>query len=254
MELVLTAITIVAILSFFSAAISDRKAAKKAGEPTGSLLWHFKQHTAKEQARKKELKASKLAERQLKKDAHKQPPATTTPPPLQPTKPARPTPSSTAKPLKFTYEDFNGDITYREITNWKEEGDYIKGFCLDRRDARTFRKERIIAFSEGEHLLRGARKASNSYTPPPISKPATIDKPMEILFTGFPKDKRAELEAQAAEEGMIVRTRVTKALDFLCIGPKAAPSKQAEAEHRGATVLDEMAFYDLLESGELPDR
>ena len=89
---------------------------------------------------------------------------------------------------------------------------------------------------------------------PEPRNPVTYDKPMEILFTGFPKDKRADLEEQATEEGMIVRTRVTKALDFLCVGPKAAPSKQAQAEERGTTVLDEMAFYDLLESGELPER
>lgn len=150
--------------------------------------------------------------------------------------------------LQFTYEDFNGDLSYRTVVNWKEEGEYIKGFCLDRRDTRTFRKERIIAFSDGEHLLPG--KVS---TPTP-KKTENHHKPMEILFTGFPKDKRAYLEEQAKEEGMIVRTRVTQALDFLCMGPKAAPSKQVEAEHRGATVLDEMAFYDLLASGELPSR
>lgn len=147
--------------------------------------------------------------------------------------------------LRFTYEDFNGDLSSRTVVNWNEEGEYIKGFCLDRRDTRTFRKERIVTFSDGEHLLQGEAETRAP------RKPATRDKPMEILFTGFPKDKRTDLEERAKEEGMIVRMRVTQALDFLCMGPKAAPSKQVEAEHRGATVLDEMAFYDLVESGEL---
>jgi hypothetical protein len=188
-------------------------------------------------------------------DSHATPIPTPTPNPT-PSPKAKPAPKSPAniKPdlppgaLRFTYEDFNGGITHRTVTNWKEEGAYIKGFCLDRRDNRTFRKERIIAFSDGEHLLRGIN------TIPTPTKPTINNKPMEILFTGFAKAKRAELEMQALDEGMIVRTRVTQALDFLCVGPKAAPSKQVEAEHRGATVLDEMAFYDLLESGELPDR
>ncbi|MDQ7734660.1 hypothetical protein QT231_18275 [Halomonas sp. SpR1] len=263
MEIILVAIIFVAVFGFFSAAINDRKAARKAGEPTGSLRWHFKQYIAKEDAKKRERKAAKQANKQQKPTSGERvfsrkgndlSGTVNNKPSVSPTE-SRST--KTVLPLgalRFTYEDFNGGITHREVTNWKEEGDYIKGFCLDRRDTRTFRKDRIIAFSEGEHLLKGVTAPSYSRPRPTTSKPIVSSKPMEILFTGFPKEKRASLEAQAADEGMLVRTRVTKALDFLCVGPKAAPSKQVEAEHRGATVLDEMAFYDLVESGELPDR
>tara|TARA_R110002012_G_scaffold321621_2_gene550163 strand:+ start:5074 stop:5844 length:771 start_codon:yes stop_codon:yes gene_type:complete len=256
MELFFLAMVLVAAFAFFSAAINDRNAAKKAGEPTGSLRWHFKQHTAKEEAKKKERKAAKLAKKQ-----HKNNPKTT--PPNQSnrvfSKKGNDLPQSsqhgridnslTTGELRFTYEDFNGNITSRRLKDWSDDSEYIKGFCLDRHDQRTFRKDRIIAFSSGENLLRSKRPA-----PKPIRRNTPSTKPMEILFTGFAKARRAELEAQALDEGMIVRTRVTQALDFLCVGPKAAPSKQVEAEHRGAIVLDEMAFYDLLESGELPDR
>lgn len=44
---------------------------------------------------------------------------------------------------RFTYIDRYGEVTDREIRNWRSDGAYVRGFCLSRRESRTFRKDRI---------------------------------------------------------------------------------------------------------------
>jgi len=44
---------------------------------------------------------------------------------------------------RFTYADRDGVVTERQITNWQSYDAYIEGFCLNRREGRTFRKDRI---------------------------------------------------------------------------------------------------------------
>ncbi|OQW42073.1 MAG: hypothetical protein A4S12_06965 [Proteobacteria bacterium SG_bin5] len=43
----------------------------------------------------------------------------------------------------FVYSDADGVVTDRRIRNWRSRYAYIEGFCLDRREKRTFRKDRI---------------------------------------------------------------------------------------------------------------
>lgn len=47
---------------------------------------------------------------------------------------------------KFQYVDVDGVVTDREVRNWKSSGAHIRGYCLDRRDNRTFRKDRISSW------------------------------------------------------------------------------------------------------------
>lgn len=74
----------------------------------------------------------------------------------------------------------------------------------------------------------------------------------EICFTGFGSIKKRELIAltKAAKiDQFIVRTEVTKNLDFLCCGKNAGPVKISEAQAQGCYILDEAAFMNLLETG-----
>lgn len=43
----------------------------------------------------------------------------------------------------FVYSDADGVVTDRRIRNWRSRYAYIEGFCLDRQEERTFRKDRI---------------------------------------------------------------------------------------------------------------
>ncbi|MCE8002551.1 BRCT domain-containing protein [Billgrantia ethanolica] len=187
-------------------------------------------------------------------------PAESPPPSSQPEPPAAPVspepasrqhaPSSTRAParsgnLRFQYEDAEGNLSTREVANWSASGRYIKGFCVDRGELRTFRRDRIAFFLEGEHLLNGPSVAT-------VAPRQAKSRPLEILFTGFDAEARAELEGEAESEGMKVRKSVTQNLDFLCAGPNAGPSKLAEAKAKGVVVMSETEFLDFLDTGVVP--
>ena len=55
--------------------------------------------------------------------------------------------------LRFEYADVNGELTERTVVNWVEYIDYFAGYCLLRQAKRTFRKDRVLAWHEGEQLL-----------------------------------------------------------------------------------------------------
>lgn len=48
---------------------------------------------------------------------------------------------------RFTYADRDGVVTERQISNWRSTDAYIEGFCLNCREGRTFRKDRIKDWS-----------------------------------------------------------------------------------------------------------
>lgn len=180
-------------------------------------------------------------------------------PEIKPKPEPKPEPKSEPKPkpspkksviepgnLRFVYENAEGELSTRELRSWNASGQYIKGYCLASSAIRTFRRDRVLEFLDGEALLEAASTASA----PIASAP---DRPMEILFTGFKTDIRQELEKEAELEGMVVRKSLTKNLDFLCAGPNAGPRKLSEAKGKGVTVMDEAAFLEFLNTGVLPN-
>ena len=95
---------------------------------------------------------------------------------------------------------------------------------------------------------------SNSKPPIPSKKPhAKSQDKIEVLFTGFTKNRRDELEALALEFNMRVCKTVTVGLNYLVCGYNAGPKKMADAKVRGAVLLFEEQFLLLLETGELPN-
>tara|TARA_R110002033_G_scaffold54_1_gene848 strand:- start:999 stop:1691 length:693 start_codon:yes stop_codon:yes gene_type:complete len=74
---------------------------------------------------------------------------------------------------------------------------------------------------------------------------------LEICFTGFAKQDRAQLEELATDSGFIVRKDVTKNLHMLCTGKNAGPKKVNKAHTDGAAIFDEAAFIALVQTGEL---
>lgn len=154
--------------------------------------------------------------------------------------------SGTRQNLRFVYEDARGNLSTRELRAWNATARYIKGYCVERDALRTFRRDRVIEFLQGEELLDTAHA--------PAVRPSTPKAgPLEILFTGFGEETRRELEADAELEGMKVRKTLTKNLDFLCAGPNAGPRKMAEASERQITVMDEDEFWEFIDTGALPD-
>lgn len=54
------------------------------------------------------------------------------------------------KSARFVYVDADGVVTDRQIVNWSIAGHFIEGFCLDRKQIRTFRLDRIDEWIDAE--------------------------------------------------------------------------------------------------------
>ncbi len=153
-------------------------------------------------------------------------------------------PSKTKDVLRFMYRDENGVESTREVKSFSESAYYFEGICADKKELRTFRKDRVIIYlDDSEKLL------STPFAAKPVAiKPAFV----EVLFTGIAADKRSKLEALAQKNGMHVVKNVTQNLTYLCVGARAGASKPAQARENGATILTDDQFMALIETGELP--
>lgn len=155
---------------------------------------------------------------------------------------------STPDVLRFVYEDADGRTSTRTVKNWEEDAVYIEGFCLDKLAVRTFRKDRVVTYlNDTDLLLSNPEPAFKELEA--TSEPIAV---RQILFTGFSKLDRADLEQIARDNGFQVCQTVTVSLDYICVGRNAGPSKLAEARKRGAIELDEHQFRQLIETGEVP--
>ncbi|WP_162816472.1 hypothetical protein [Halomonas sp. BN3-1] len=154
--------------------------------------------------------------------------------------------SSSRPVLQFCYQDASGQVTTREVSNFRVDGDYIKGYCHTRDATRTFRKDNIVEWISGRELLTGS-----CLTASPVFRDRSIGS-FEIAFTGFGEVERKNLESMARDSGMVVRKSITKNLEFLCTGPRPSGTKVDEASTKGCTILSQEQFFYLIETGELP--
>lgn len=154
--------------------------------------------------------------------------------------------------LKFDYEDAKGNVSTREVSHWKDDGWLLTGICSSDNRRKTFRRDRIQSVHEGFATLKPISMPQHL-----VDRAITASKKrsdsLEILFTGFLKARKAELEAVAAESGMRVCKTVTIGLSFICGGPTAGPKKLRDAQAKGVPVLDESDYLKLLETGEVPE-
>lgn len=80
----------------------------------------------------------------------------------------------------------------------------------------------------------------------------TKEEKIEVCFTGFSPAYKKELIQIANDNDIHVAKSVTKGLMFLCCGGNAGPSKMAKAEKQGVKLIDKEAFFNILETGEIP--
>lgn len=148
-----------------------------------------------------------------------------------------------------------------------DDRQYLEGFCLERNAMRTFRVDRIdgdLTDAEtGEllnvYMLLASTKARSQmdYTPSAFAgargdedeafdggggDDEATTSATTVLFTGFSRTRKAELEAAARAAGWVVRSTVGPTLDYLVTGPKAGPAKIAKANELLVTVIDEEVF------------
>ncbi|MEH6490737.1 BRCT domain-containing protein [Halopseudomonas sp.] len=152
-------------------------------------------------------------------------------------------------PIAFRYCDAKGANRTWILIWWTEKGAYICGGETSGSKPRTFRKDRVIEY------LSGSAQLVDPFTPAPprISKTTATDARPQILFTGFAKQEKKDLEDKATEAGLRVVSGSTLALTFLCCGPNAGWRKVERARESGSFIMTAGQLSQLLESGVLPD-
>lgn len=168
----------------------------------------------------------------------------------------------------FSYTDHEGQSSRRRVRVMgiasNDGRQYLDGYCLDRNAMRTFRVDRILGemtdAETGElvnvyRLLAGTDKRRHmDYAPPKAEFSWSeageefdhVEAPTTVLFTGFAKARKQELEAMAEAAGWEVRSTVSQSLDYLVCGPKAGPAKVSKANQLGLLMLDENKFQSLV--------
>ena len=71
---------------------------------------------------------------------------------------------------------------------------------------------------------------------------STEGKQPQIIFTGFNKQLRSELERLATENGLKVVKQVNKSLDYFVFGDHAGELKFKTAWHQGVAMMREDQF------------
>lgn len=165
--------------------------------------------------------------------------------------------------FSFTYADSMGATEQRTVDvkriSSNDRYTYLEGYCHARKEARTFRTDRIRGsltdMDSGElipvkRLLSKVRERTNmTFKPEAATRPAATQAKewqTAVLFTGFAAARRSELEELAYAAGWDVRSTVGSTLDYLVIGSRAGQSKVAKAEELGVCVIDEELFRGLV--------
>jgi hypothetical protein len=165
--------------------------------------------------------------------------------------------------IEFDYRDAGGHDSHRHVGVEAVDDEYFEGHCYKAEATRTFVigrvRGKVLDRDTGELLppkkwADGVRDdprnsgvvKSRGWKSPDDLEEEEREPPIEILFTGFAKDQRAELEEQAKMFGMVVRKNVTKGLKYICAGPNAGPAKLAQAADAGVQIINESEFVQLL--------
>ncbi|HGM4722915.1 TPA: hypothetical protein ACKPZ3_002238 [Serratia marcescens] len=156
--------------------------------------------------------------------------------------------------VTFVYVNTRNIVRTQSINDISESESYIQGKSLlegEHGKLKTFRKDRVVKYvqsvEDGELLIKKGIE-SGDFT---LTK--EIKEKFDICFTGFSKNRRAELELLAKSNDILVRKTVANELKLLCYGYNAGPSKLSLARKNGAIILDENEFICFVESGEIPE-
>lgn len=171
--------------------------------------------------------------------------------------------TNTISDIEFDYRDASDNASHRRVEVHSIDDEYFEGFCHKAMATRTFVigrvRGKVLDRDTGELLppkkwASGVRNdprnsgvvESRGWKSPDDIEEEERERPIEILFTGFSKERCAELEEQAAIFDLVVRKNVTKGLKYLCAGPNAGPAKLAKADEAGVEIIDESEFVQLL--------
>lgn len=152
----------------------------------------------------------------------------------------------------FLYRNARGEITARRVSDISETDDYLQGYCHMAEDLRTFRKDRILETLEDDSDIDAKYEYHKRNSPEPKGPPKSHHL-ADVCFTGFKSEDKKRLIDLSEQHGLIVRSSVTRALNYLCCGYNAGPKKIEKARSQGVVAVNEQQFLAMLETGELPE-
>lgn len=168
--------------------------------------------------------------------------------------------------LICTYYCQRGRLTVQHLFNPQYRVDaegnktHIQGWCEKVTAPKTLRVDHVIEFHDTlteaniyyEKAVEFFEAEGYEYE---VTKPTRLSSPdtMDVCFTGFNKQDKANLSDLAAANGMEIRQSVTKHLDILCYGFNAGPKKLEKALAQGVLILNSEQLKTLIGTGELPE-
>jgi len=152
----------------------------------------------------------------------------------------------------FIYQDARRNITIQSISRISENEVYLQGFSTIENGFRTYRKDRILEIIENEKISEERLEYYRSINPSPMPSPKSSHL-LDICFTGFKSEDKKRLKELAENAGFVIRSTVSKNLNFLCCGYNAGPMKIEKAREQGAVAITEEQLIKLIETGEIPD-
>lgn len=144
------------------------------------------------------------------------------------------------------------------IVDDNDEPLHIQGWCANNGSPRTLRYDHVLEFhdtpTEAEAYFEYAKvKLTQEGFQFETKRSSGAPKTIDICFTGFKKADKEQLVTLAKENGMSVRSEVTKHLDILCYGYNAGPKKLEKALSQGSMILNREQLEILIETGEVPE-
>lgn len=152
----------------------------------------------------------------------------------------------------FIYQNARKNITIQSVSKISENEVYLQGFCTEANGFRTYRKDRILEIIEDGKISEERLEYYRLINPPPMPSAKSLHL-LDICFTGFKSDDKKRLKELAENAGFIIRSTVSKNLNFLCCGYNAGPMKIEKAREQGAVAITEEQLIKLIETGEIPD-
>lgn len=158
--------------------------------------------------------------------------------------------------LEFVYTNRRNETITRKIRATAANSNYVRGVDLIKHRYRTFKLEcihdgEVTNLDTGEIIPVKDLTDILPYFDVSLSQnfiyKSKQDNREQICFTGFAKQRRAELEVRANNIGFHVMKDVSQHLAYLVCGENAGPSKKAKAQSIGAEILSEEDFLDWLE-------
>ena len=143
--------------------------------------------------------------------------------------------------IELLYQDYEGNITRREIILQNNQGQYLEGFCLKRNAHRMFKKERVLQY------FGGSEQIVANFIPHQLRE--TPD--LSITLLGFNASDEKVLTALANAYNIKTLKSVTKNTFAVVYEGDLDASRLESIKKHNPLLMDKNEFIHFVETGEI---